>query len=334
MRQHPTSAHDFFRTTVVDELQERLRKTGAQLLDIDMPSDGDREFTACEAQWKNVSFCYSYYGAAAKVHFPARPHVTQQFCLSGSANTVFGDGATVSVTPETTCIVAPMEAVDVAFAAGVKQMVLRIDADALARKRSALIGTSPDAPLLLHRSAKLDAPEMQALHHLVQYVTTELRAGTMLHDAAIAELEQAIMVFFLLANHRDFHDLLEKQSPRAAPWQVRMAEQYIEANFDQPITLEALAAASGTSTRSLLHQFRQSRGYSPMAFAKRVRLDRARELLQRPDATTSVTSVAAMCGFHNLGHFAKDYFKAFGERPSETLAKRVAGRVQGTTDQG
>jgi transcriptional regulator GlxA family with amidase domain len=42
-------------------------------------------------------------------------------------------------------------------------------------------------------------------------------------------------------------------------------------------------------------------------------------MLMMPDDTTSVTSVAFDCGFTNLGHFAKDYGKCFGEPPSETL---------------
>ena len=332
MRQHSTRAHDFFRTNVVDELQSRLRKSDARLVEVATTDGHEAEFVFCRAQWKSVAFTYCHFGAAAKVHYPGRPYVSQKFCISGSADTTFDDGTKVPITPESTCVVAPMEPVDVAFGADLKQVVLRIDAAALARKRSALIGTPPDTPLLLHRSTQINALEMRPLHRLIEYVTTELRAGTILHDVAIAELEQVIMVYFLLANHRNFQEMLEKQSPKAAPWQVRMAEQYIEANWDQPITLESLAAVSGASTRSLLHQFRQSRGYSPMAFAKRVRLQRARELLQRSEPTTSVTSVAAMCGFHNLGHFAKDYFRSFGERPSDTLAKRVVSSIKGARE--
>jgi transcriptional regulator GlxA family with amidase domain len=41
--------------------------------------------------------------------------------------------------------------------------------------------------------------------------------------------------------------------------------------------------------------------------------------LATPDA--SVTGVALACGFHNGGHFAKDYREAFGELPSLTLAR-------------
>jgi transcriptional regulator GlxA family with amidase domain len=59
-----------------------------------------------------------------------------------------------------------------------------------------------------------------------------------------------------------------------------------------------------------------------MAFVKQVRLRRAREMLESNDLTRSVTEVAFACGFGNLGHFAGDYFKCFGERPSDTF-KRV-----------
>ena len=58
------------------------------------------------------------------------------------------------------------------------------------------------------------------------------------------------------------------------PWQVRRAEQFIEANWDQPITIEAVVAATNVSARSLFSAFKAGRGYSPMDFVKRVRLGR------------------------------------------------------------
>ena len=106
-----------------------------------------------------------------------------------------------------------------------------------------------------------------------------------------------------------------------APGRFGMAEEYIDANWDKPTTLEPLSGIAGASARTLHEKFKQARGYSPMAFAKQVRLKRTRELLLRPEPATSVTTVSSACGFGNLGHFAKDYFKIFGERPSETLAR-------------
>jgi transcriptional regulator GlxA family with amidase domain len=56
-----------------------------------------------------------------------------------------------------------------------------------------------------------------------------------------------------------------------------------------------------------------------MEFTKMRRLERARQMLQTPDAATTVTGTALLCGFHNQGHFARAYRNQFGELPSETL---------------
>lgn len=84
--------------------------------------------------------------------------------------------------------------------------------------------------------------------------------------------------------------------------------------------MEALAAAAGASTRSVFKAFRELRDCSPMAFVKSIRLGHARRMLQQPNPTTTVVSVAFACGFLNPGHFARDYRLAFGELPSVTLA--------------
>lgn len=63
-----------------------------------------------------------------------------------------------------------------------------------------------------------------------------------------------------------------------------------------------------------------------MMFVKKVRLERARSLLSRPDGITTVTGVVLACGFSNLGHFARDYRNMFGELPSKTLRRSSARR--------
>jgi transcriptional regulator GlxA family with amidase domain len=71
-----------------------------------------------------------------------------------------------------------------------------------------------------------------------------------------------------------------------------------------------------------------------MAFVKHVRLERARDMRERTDnSDPSVTEAALACGFTNLGHFAGDYFKGFGERPSDT-ARRSMYRQAGTIREG
>jgi transcriptional regulator GlxA family with amidase domain len=100
---------------------------------------------------------------------------------------------------------------------------------------------------------------------------------------------------------------------------VRRVEEYIEANWREPISVEALALVINVSARSIFQTFKANRGYSPMYFVKQLRLKHANKMLTKPEYDTSVTRVAFECGFGSLGHFASDYRKVFGEQPSETL---------------
>jgi transcriptional regulator GlxA family with amidase domain len=135
------------------------------------------------------------------------------------------------------------------------------------------------------------------------------------------------MVAFLCSNDNSHTHFLNQRPLQPAPWQVRQAEEYIEAHWDQPITVEALTVVTGASARSIFHFFKKSRGYSPMDFVRHRRLDHAKEMLTDPHKEQSVTDVAFACGFGNLGHFANYYQRKFGELPSETLRKTKTPRI-------
>jgi transcriptional regulator GlxA family with amidase domain len=52
-----------------------------------------------------------------------------------------------------------------------------------------------------------------------------------------------------------------------------------------------------------------------------MRLERAREHLLSAGLSDTVTSIALDCGFVHLGRFPATYRMAFGELPTETLAR-------------
>ena len=138
----------------------------------------------------------------------------------------------------------------------------------------------------------------------------------------IREIEQAIIISFLYASRHAYSDLLERDVRDTAPWHVRRAEEFIEASWNETITMTKLMEITGVSARTIFKAFQRNRGYTPMAFAKQVRLRRAKATLSKPEHNTTVTGVAFACGFSNLGHFAKDYRDSFGELPSETLDRQ------------
>lgn len=69
-----------------------------------------------------------------------------------------------------------------------------------------------------------------------------------------------------------------------------------------------------------------------MAFARRVRLTQARDMLAAPASGTTVTSVAFDCGFGNLGAFARYNQTSYGELPSATLRMALSNRVGNNID--
>ena len=214
------------------------------------------------------------------------------------------------------------------FGAGFQQLLLRVDEGALVKKLSALIG-APPARKIKFSGGDATNGSFSGLNRLVAYVVNELDASSgALPAQALVELEQALLVAFLFSNKNNFSRILEQNSPAVAPWQVRQAEEFIEANWRTGLTIEAIAEAIGASARSVFSSFSQARGYSPMAFLKATRLHHAQQKLQSAAVGTTVTGVALKCGFQNMGHFAVSYRKQFGEPPSETLNRaKGAARV-------
>ena len=197
---------------------------------------------------------------------------------------------------------------------------LVINTQALANKVAAITGTSIRDPMKFHPIRDDTRPAAKAVRDHFSFLVDKVSTCAVpLPNVVLEEFEQTLMVMLLHANQHNYSHLLPRASPDLAPWQVRRAEEYIEANWQRAITLEDMVEVTGVSAFSLFRAFKTSRGFSPMEFANRTRLRHARELLQRPDTTTTVAEVASTCGFADLGRLDNDYVRAFGELPSETL---------------
>ena len=259
-----------------------------------------------------LSFCK--YGADVEVEFPEADFFRQQFALRGAADIRIG-GARREIGRQSFCVVPPASTLQIAFRPGFEQLVLRVDAAFLNTKFTALTGH--DAGVRFDPAVHCGGPAMARLRRLLNYFISELEREDPLTPIELAELEQSVAVSGLCA-HPQAHGGAPDATPAAAGHlHLRRVEAYIEAHWNEPLCLEALSSATGVSVRSIFHHFRKWRGKTPMAFLKEVRLRQARALLQGSPHMT-VTQVAFACGFGNLGHFAADYRKYWGEQPSQT----------------
>ena len=96
---------------------------------------------------------------------------------------------------------------------------------------------------------------------------------------------------------------------------VRLLEQtYLE---NLPISVYSDECNVSVNTfRSLFHKHF---GISPAKYRIRLRIQRARELLE--DGGSTVTEAAYASGFENIGYFCRCYLNLVGETPSETKRK-------------
>ena len=109
----------------------------------------------------------------------------------------------------------------------------------------------------------------------------------------------------------------------SVPNYLRRAEEFIAANLSDPPSLGEIARVADVSASTLTRSFRRRYGVSPMAFMKQRRFEMVRgQLLTARDEGKTVTVIATEYGFFQLGQFAVDYRKMFGESPSETLRHR------------
>ncbi len=89
----------------------------------------------------------------------------------------------------------------------------------------------------------------------------------------------------------------------------------MEANLEEPISLDELAGYVNVSRRQLERLFQKNLHCSPSRYYLKLRLTRARQLLKQ--TPLSIIEVASACGFVSTPHFSKCYREYFGIPPRD-----------------
>jgi AraC-like DNA-binding protein len=218
---------------------------------------------------------------------------------------------------------APGEALQMRWSGDCRKLVVRFDRQALEQHAAGLFGRSLHQPLRFHPSMNLDHPACLAWHNTARHMFSELQRSPQLFELPLIrrQFEQTLMTTLLTWQPHNLHRELVDEQPRVLPRHVKLASDYMQANPEQAITVQRLAAVSGVSGRTLFAGFERFLGVSPMRYLRDVRLERVRQDLLNPGQPRSVTEIATRWGFFQLGRLATDYRKRFGEGPRETLAR-------------
>lgn len=209
------------------------------------------------------------------------------------------------------------------WSADCAHLVLKVERAALERHLSDLLGEEIMRPIEFEPELMIDTGFGASFHRCINFIAAELDCAESLVTSplGVARVEQMLMTALLEAQPNSYSAALAKHASPAVPRHVMRAEEWIRAHPEQPLSIGDLVAVSGVSARTLFEGFRAFRGVTPMALLQMVRLEKAHADLRTAAFGETIAAIAFKWGFVNLGRFARDYRRRFGELPSETLRK-------------
>ena len=317
--QRPLGAYALFQSEDLDEARERVAAVFCPHR-LDTIGRGAR-LTARHHHLcgERLSLNYIEYGAKTLI----APGELGRFYLlqipvTGAA--AIANGADRYVTaPGQAAVLNPHLPTTMIWEEGTRQILVQIDRQALMACLSGLLGHRAEETLAFQGPMDLTSGRGATLRQMVLFLVAEADQGRVpLGSGLMGRQIEDMLIFGLLEAHRhDYRDRLGRVRAAPRPRHLRLAEDFIGANLEQPLTVEQIARAAGTSPRGLQMVFRQYRNTTPLCYWREQRLARAHADLIA--GRGSVTDVALKWGFSHFGRFSQSYAARYGVSPRDTL---------------
>ena len=142
------------------------------------------------------------------------------------------------------------------------------------------------------------------------------------YEALIKTLVMEIIVLILRSDQNALLDdttLNEKESDKEKQSIVNNIIYYLETHHTEDISLDRLSDLMYISSTYISKVFKEETGDSPINYLIKIRLNRAKLLLQNQNIT--VKEVAESVGYQDAYHFSKLFKKHYGISPSEVQKK-------------
>ncbi|HWW48794.1 MAG TPA: AraC family transcriptional regulator [Xanthobacteraceae bacterium] len=95
--------------------------------------------------------------------------------------------------------------------------------------------------------------------------------------------------------------------------QLQRVRDFVEAQLETDIRLNAMAQVCGLSTEYFMRQFKATVGVSPYQYVLNLRVERVKQLLEQGDQ--SLSEIALQCGFSHQEHMTRMFRRFTGVTP-------------------
>jgi len=122
------------------------------------------------------------------------------------------------------------------------------------------------------------------------------------------------LIIHLLKNYSAWQvNLRSPSSGLLSESQLQTVNDFIQAHVDQEISLAEMAATLNLSQYHFCRLFKQSTGITPHQYLTRCRVEKAKQLLSKPELT--ITDIAFAVGFSNHSSFTRLFRQYVGVTP-------------------
>ena len=124
-----------------------------------------------------------------------------------------------------------------------------------------------------------------------------------------------IFVSYLYRLLSDLYGRMAKEPAVSGETAVRPAIDYIESNYNMPVTIDELAGLCHICSSGLFKLFKSETGVTPIAYKHNIMIQNALDLLLHTDMT--VEEISQRVGFSSSNYFRKVFFDITGKTPKE-----------------
>lgn len=239
-----------------------------------------------------------------EAHYPAglelirhfHSHAYLSYVLEGPYAEAYGSASSAICAPQVLRYLPPEQTHSNVFENGSRCLLVEVDREALKRVED-------------HARA-LDRPgEIQGLASmwLAQRLWHEFRQDD---ELALVSIE-GILLEMLAEGARHAG---ESGPVAVIPRWLRIAREYLEANFLHPISLAEIAGAAGVHRVHLSREFRRYFSTTVGEFLRRRRIEHACHLVSTTN--TALAEIAMTCGFSDQSHFSATFRRQIGLTPA------------------
>lgn len=149
------------------------------------------------------------------------------------------------------------------------------------------------------------------------------------HRAGSAFVEYVALAFYehIVATYGSTR-VTERQIGGLAPWQIRRACDFIEAELHSDPSIARLSKECNLSQSYFTRAFRKSVGMAPHQWILKQRILRAKELLLSSEH--SIAEIAVQCGFVDQSHLGRVFSREFSMSPAKWRRLFVEKRYRST----